>query len=159
MGLLDEPGRIVGGRIVFRGRDIAHLRRTELRRLRGSAIGMVFQDPMTSLNPVKRIARQIVEGMRAHGKFSRAGARERAVELLRRMGVASPERALKGYPHQFSGGMRQRVMLAMGFGNQPALIIADEPTTALERHYPARDPESASGAECRARQLDSACHP
>ena len=132
MGLLDEPGRVVAGRIVFRGRDIAHLRRGELRRLRGSAIGMVFQDPMTSLNPVKRIAKQIVEGMRAHGKFGRRAAHERAVGLLRRMGVPSPERALKGYPHQFSGGMRQRVMLTIGFGNQPSLIIADEPTTALD---------------------------
>jgi len=132
MGLLDEPGRVVAGRIVFRGRDIAHLRRGELRRLRGSAIGMVFQDPMTSLNPVKRIAKQIVEGMRAHGKFGRRAAHERAVGLLRRMGVTSPERALKGFPHQFSGGMRQRVMLTIGFGNQPSLIIADEPTTALD---------------------------
>jgi peptide/nickel transport system ATP-binding protein len=87
---------------------------------------------MTSLNPVKRIAKQIIEGMRAHGKFSRRAARERALGLLRRMGVPSPERALQGYPHQLSGGMRQRVMLTIGFGNQPSLIIADEPTTALD---------------------------
>jgi peptide/nickel transport system ATP-binding protein len=132
MRLLDEPARIVGGSIVFRGRDLAKLDDEAIRAVRGREIAMVFQDPMTSLNPVLRIARQLVEAMTAHGRFSAAAARARAIELLRRMGVSGPERAIGSYPHQFSGGMRQRVMLAMGFSNEPALLIADEPTTALD---------------------------
>jgi peptide/nickel transport system ATP-binding protein len=130
--LLDEPARIVGGSITFRGRDLATLDAAALRAVRGREIAMVFQDPMTSLNPVLRIAKQLVEAMTAHGRFTRAAARARAIALLRRMGVPAPERAVKAWPHQFSGGMRQRVMLAMGFSNEPALIIADEPTTALD---------------------------
>ncbi len=130
--LLDEPARIVGGSITFRGRDLATLDAEALREVRGAEIAMVFQDPMTSLNPVLRIAKQLVEAMTAHGRFTRAAARARAIALLRRMGVPAPERAVSGWPHQFSGGMRQRVMLAMGFSNEPALIIADEPTTALD---------------------------
>jgi peptide/nickel transport system ATP-binding protein len=130
--LLDEPARIVGGSITFRGRDLATLDAAALRDVRGAEIAMVFQDPMTSLNPVLRIAKQLTEAMTAHGRFTRAAARARAIQLLRRMGVPAPERAVKGWPHQFSGGMRQRVMLAMGFSNEPALIIADEPTTALD---------------------------
>jgi peptide/nickel transport system ATP-binding protein len=134
MRLIDEPGRIVEGRIEFRGRDIVSLGRGEIRKLRGAEIGMVFQDPMTSLNPVKRIARQIVEGILVHakGRTSRRQAETRAVSMLARMGIAEPKRALDSYPHQFSGGMRQRVMLAIGFGNSPPLVIADEPTTALD---------------------------
>ncbi len=132
MRLLDEPARIVGGEILFRGRDLASLDDAALRRVRGREIAMVFQDPMTSLNPVLRIARQLVEAMTAHGRFKPAAAAVRAVDLLRRMGVSAPERAVRAWPHQFSGGMRQRVMLAMGFSNEPALLIADEPTTALD---------------------------
>jgi len=132
MRLLDEPARIVGGSIEFRGRDLATLDDEALRRVRGREIAMIFQDPMTSLNPVLRIARQLVEAMTAHGRFTPAAARIRAVDLLRRMGVARAEAAVDSYPHQFSGGMRQRVMLAMGFSNEPALLIADEPTTALD---------------------------
>ncbi len=130
--LLDDPARIVGGSITFRGRDLATLDAAALRQVRGREIAMVFQDPMTSLNPVLRIAKQLTEAMTAHGRFTRAAARARAVQLLRRMEVPAPERAVKAWPHQFSGGMRQRVMLAMGFSNEPALIIADEPTTALD---------------------------
>ena len=130
--LLDDPARIVGGSITFRGRDLATLDAAALRHVRGREIAMVFQDPMTSLNPVLRIVRQLTEAMTAHGRFSRTAARARAIQLLRRMGVPAPERAVKAWPHQFSGGMRQRVMLAMGFSNEPALIIADEPTTALD---------------------------
>ena len=132
MRLLDEPARIVGGAILFRGRDLASLDEEGLRAVRGREIAMVFQDPMTSLNPVLRIAKQLVEAMTAHGRFTVAAARTRAIELLRRMGVSAAERAVAAYPHQFSGGMRQRVMLAMGFSNEPALLIADEPTTALD---------------------------
>jgi oligopeptide/dipeptide ABC transporter ATP-binding protein len=132
MRLLDEGARIAGGTISFRGRDVMHLDREGLRALRGSDIAMVFQDPMTSLNPVRRIAGQLVEGMTVHGRYGKGAARARAIDLLRRMGVSAPERALDSYPHEFSGGMRQRVMLAMGFSNGPSLLIADEPTTALD---------------------------
>ncbi len=132
MRLLDEPARIVEGSIRFRGRELTTLSEAELKDIRGVEIAMVFQDPMTSLNPVLRISRQIIETMTSHRRFSAAAARERAAGLLGRMGLAEPERALQSWPHQFSGGMRQRVMLAMGFANQPSLIIADEPTTALD---------------------------
>ena len=132
MRLLDEPARIVDGTVTFRGRDLAHLDEDAIREVRGRDIAMVFQDPMTSLNPVLRIAKQLVEAMTAHGRFTPAKARARAISLLGRMGVPAPERAVASYPHQYSGGMRQRVMLAMGFSNEPALLIADEPTTALD---------------------------
>jgi peptide/nickel transport system ATP-binding protein len=130
--LLDEQARIVGGEVRFQGRDVLSMTPEELRTLRGNDIAMVFQDPMTSLNPVLRIARQMVETMVAHGRFDKAQATERAVSLLGRMGITAPERAIDSYPHQFSGGMRQRVMLALGFSNEPGLLIADEPTTALD---------------------------
>src|SRR4051812_19849268 len=132
MRLLDEPARIVGGTVTFRSRDLAHLDEDAIREVRGRDIAMVFQDPMTSLNPVLRIARQLVEAMTAHGRFRPKPARERAIALLGRMGVPAPGRAVRSYPHQYSGGMRQRVMLAMGFSNEPSLLIADEPTTALD---------------------------
>jgi peptide/nickel transport system ATP-binding protein len=130
--LLEEPARILGGEIRVQGRDVLAMSAEELRQLRGDRMAMVFQDPMTGLNPVLRILRQLTEHMVAHGKFTAPEARGRAVSLLGRMGVTSPERMVASYPHQFSGGMRQRVMLAMGFANQPALLIADEPTTALD---------------------------
>src|SRR5436305_9387451 len=132
MRLTDEQSRIVGGEVRFHGRDVLAMSAEELRALRGDGIAMVFQDPMTSLNPVLRIARQLVETMRTHGRFNDQQATARAVSLLGRMGITAPERAINAYPHQFSGGMRQRVMLAIGFSNEPALLIADEPTTALD---------------------------
>jgi peptide/nickel transport system ATP-binding protein len=130
--LLQDNARIAGGSIVFRGRDIVAMNRDEVRTLRGDKIAMVFQDPMTSLNPVLRISDQLAETMVVHGKRDRPSALAHAVKLLGRMGLTAPERAVTGYPHQFSGGMRQRVMLAMGFSNEPSLLIADEPTTALD---------------------------
>jgi peptide/nickel transport system ATP-binding protein len=132
MNLLEEPARIVAGSIRFRGREITALSEGALREIRGAEIAMVFQDPMTSLNPVLRISRQLIETMTAHGRFTSEAARGRAASLLGRMGIATPERVLDSWPHQFSGGMRQRVMLAMGFSNEPSLILADEPTTALD---------------------------
>ncbi len=130
--LVDEPGRIVAGSIRFRGQDLEKLSPAEIRAVRGAGIGMVFQDPMTSLNPVKRIAGQIMEAIRAHRPVAKSEARDRAVALLKRMGVPAPGRAVQAFPHQFSGGMRQRVVMAIGSANQPELLIADEPTTALD---------------------------
>ena len=132
MRLLEEPSRIVGGEIRFQGRDVLRADPEEMRNLRGGRIAMVFQDPMTSLNPVLRIARQLVETMVVHGNYTGDQATDRAVKMLGRMGINAPERAIHSYPHQFSGGMRQRVVLAMGMSNDPVLLIADEPTTALD---------------------------
>ncbi|MDJ0390741.1 ABC transporter ATP-binding protein [Roseomonas sp. E05] len=132
MRLLEEPARIVGGSIRFQGRDVLAMSRTELSDWRGDRAAMVFQDPMTGLNPVLRILRQVTEHIVSHGRMKPAAARRRGIELLRRMGVATPERAAGAFPHEFSGGMRQRVMMAIGVANDPVLLIADEPTTALD---------------------------
>ncbi len=132
MRLLEEPARIIGGSVRFQGQDVLAMTADQLRAWRGDRAAMVFQDPMTGLNPVVRILRQVTEHMISHGRQTPASARIRAVELLRRMGVAAPERAAASFPHEFSGGMRQRVMLAIGVANDPVLLIADEPTTALD---------------------------
>jgi len=126
------PGRIAGGRIRFRGRDLLALSEPEMRSIRGHEISMIFQEPMTSLNPVYTCGDQIAEVLVLHEKLGRAAARARAVELLRRVGIPSPETRVDEYPHQMSGGMRQRVMIAMALACRPALLIADEPTTALD---------------------------
>jgi peptide/nickel transport system ATP-binding protein len=132
MRLLDPPARIERGQVLFEGRDVLAMSARELTDWRGANAAMVFQDSLTGLNPVLRILRQVSEHVVAHGRMRVPAARARGLELLRRMGVASPERAAASYPHQFSGGMRQRVMLAMGMANDPALLLADEPTTALD---------------------------
>jgi peptide/nickel transport system ATP-binding protein len=132
MRLLEDPARIVAGEVLFQGRDVVKMGDKELRALRGDGIAMVFQDPMSALNPVLRIAKQLAETMVVHGKLDESQALARSVSLLGRMGITAPERAIQSYPHQFSGGMRQRVMLAMGFSNEPVLLLADEPTTALD---------------------------
>jgi oligopeptide/dipeptide ABC transporter ATP-binding protein len=132
LGLVPHPGRVAGGRVRFAGRDLLDLGEDKLVEVRGREIAMVFQEPMTSLNPVLSIGVQLTEGMRRHLGLSRTAARARAVELLGRVGIADPERRLRQYPHHFSGGMRQRVMIAVALGCEPKVIIADEPTTALD---------------------------
>jgi oligopeptide/dipeptide ABC transporter ATP-binding protein len=126
------PGRIVGGEIWFKGRDLLRLSEEEMRRVRGREIAMVFQEPMTSLNPVLTVGRQLTEGLEIHLGADPARARARAEELLAMVGISDPARRLAQYPHQFSGGMRQRMMVAMALACEPALVLADEPTTALD---------------------------
>jgi oligopeptide/dipeptide ABC transporter ATP-binding protein len=133
MRLVAAPaGRIVGGRVLFKGRDLLQLSEEGMRRVRGREIAMIFQEPMTSLNPVLSIGRQLTEGSEIHMGATPQQARQRAIELLSMVGISDPERRLPQYPHQFSGGMRQRMMIAMALVCNPALILADEPTTALD---------------------------
>jgi oligopeptide transport system ATP-binding protein len=126
------PGEIVAGSVRFAGRDVFALSEAEMRRLRGKDMAMIFQDPLTSLNPMIRIERQMTEGIALHMGMSRSQARERAIEMLRRVGIPAAEKRIRDYPHQFSGGMRQRVVIAIALSCNPSLIIADEPTTALD---------------------------
>ena len=130
--LVPEPGRIVSGKILFKGENVVEMDNDDVRNYRGNDVAMIFQDPMTSLNPVTKVGAQIKEAMTAHDRFTTAQATERVVPLLKRVRVPAAESRIKDYPHQFSGGMRQRAMIAMGLSNEPALLIADEPTTALD---------------------------
>ena len=132
IGLVDPPGRIAGGRILFQGTDLAQKSEEEMRAIRGNRIAMIFQDPMMTLNPVLRIDTQMIETVLAHAKVSHDEARQRSRDALGQVGIPSPDERLKSYPHQFSGGMRQRVAIAIALLHKPDLIIADEPTTALD---------------------------
>jgi len=134
LGLIPEPpGRVTTGQAFFKGRDLLKMRKGDLRRVRGGDAAMIFQDPMTSLNPVLRVGRQIAEAITTHQpNIKEKAAKSRAVELLRLVGVPNPEQRHDNYPHEFSGGMRQRAMIAMAIANSPSLLIADEPTTALD---------------------------
>jgi oligopeptide transport system ATP-binding protein len=132
LGILSRNGRVTGGRALFQGRDLLAMRDEELRKIRGKEIAMIFQDPMTSLNPVLTIGRQIREALETHFGMDKEPANRRVTELLDLVGIPSPDLRLKDYPHQFSGGMRQRAMIAMALACEPKLLIADEPTTALD---------------------------
>ena len=132
IGLLEPPGRIAAGEVLLDGERIDNLPYARLRRLRGKQIGMIFQDPLTSLNPLYTIGRQLIETIQTHDEMSHAAARRRAIDLLAEVGIPSPAQRIDQYPHQFSGGMRQRVVIALALCANPRVVIADEPTTALD---------------------------
>lgn len=132
MGLIQDPGKVVGGELLFKGEDLRKKSEKQMQKIRGDEISMIFQEPMTSLNPVYKIKDQMMESIMTHMRLSKEEALKRAIEMLKLVGIPSPEKRIYEYPHQMSGGMRQRVMIAMALSCHPELLIADEPTTALD---------------------------
>jgi peptide/nickel transport system ATP-binding protein len=132
IGLIDPPGRIAGGEVLLHGRRIDNLHADEMRRIRGKTVGMIFQDPLTSLNPLYRVGEQLTQTIQLHLGLSASAAREKAIGLLNEVGIPAAERRIDSYPHEFSGGMRQRVVIALALCAEPDFVIADEPTTALD---------------------------
>lgn len=132
MRLLENPGKVVGGEILFEDKNLLKLSKKEMRKIRGNDIAMIFQEPMTSLNPVYTVGNQIIENIRLHQKLNRKDSREKALEMLKLVNIPAPEKRIDEYPHQLSGGMKQRVMIAMALSCNPKLLICDEPTTALD---------------------------
>jgi len=130
--LLQHPGRIASGEVLYRGRDLVKLSQNEMEKIRGAEIAMIFQDPMTSLNPVYRVGWQVAEPLRLHKKLDRRQSFLEAIQMLERVGIPEPAQRARNFPHEFSGGMRQRAMIAMGLTTQPSVLIADEPTTSLD---------------------------
>ena len=132
LGVLPPEAKITAGQVLLDGQDLTHLSNTQLNRVRGPKIAMIFQEPMSALNPVMRVGAQIAEGPQVHLGMNRAQAGERALDLMRRVGIPDPERRYRAYPHEFSGGMRQRVMIAIALSCDPSVVLCDEPTTALD---------------------------
>jgi oligopeptide/dipeptide ABC transporter ATP-binding protein len=132
IGLVQPPGRVTEGRILFRGRDLRMLNERQMQKVRGAEIALIFQEPMTALNPVFTIGNQIEETLRVHGRATRYSARQKAIDLLDAVSIPEPQKRVRDYPHQLSGGLRQRALIAMSLACEPALLIADEPTTALD---------------------------
>lgn len=132
MGLLQSPGKVIGGEVLFEGQNVLDFDKKQMQRFRGNQVSMIFQNPMTCLNPVYTIGNQLIEAVCCHNTLTKKAARDRSIEMLTLVGINNPERRMKQYPHELSGGMRQRVMIAMGLICDPKLLIADEPTTALD---------------------------